>query len=376
MEPEVFTGTAKSKKISEQDKESDWYKQSIGSLLPKEEYLGIKVTRYRLPDKPASKRLQVFHEKLKLEIENNTIQPDVIQFLSPLPKSIAKTLRLLKRKGIAAVFTYTLPKHVSQNPLRSYIENKRLVRMLHDFDVVVVSSSEVRSYLVSRGIENQIKIIPNGVDTQRYSPAQDESEKLSIKKKLGIKTERKLILSVGTIHPRKGTDLLLKSFKLLAEKIKDLDLYVLGPRADLTDANLGSFKEEISTLLAEPIMKNRVQMLGFVDNIEQYMRVADIFLFPSREEGMGNVILEAMASKLPVVMTPFLGLPKFFGQNGRHYILSEFNEYKIAYNAERLLTDKDLAGSVIECAYENIIENHTINQSIDSYFHLYQKLAN
>lgn len=376
IEPEVFTGTAKSKKLSQQDRQSNWYKQPIGTLLPEEEYLGIRITRYRLPDKPASRRLKVFHEKLRLEIENNSIQPDVIQFLSPIPLSIDKTLKFLKEKGISTVFTYTLPKIISYSWLGAHLENKRLIRMLRGFDCIVVSSNEVKSYLELRGVKNDIKVIPNGVDTQKFAPAINEKERISLKKKLGLSNNRKYLLSVGTIHPRKGTDLLLKSFKILAGKTDDTDLYICGPRADLTDKKLAKFKEEINKLLSDPLLKDRVYLSGFVDNIEQYMRIADVFIFPSREEGMGNVVLEAMASKLPVVMTPFLGFPKYFGENGKHYLLSDFDELDIAHCVERLLKEKDLAMSITCSAYNNIIENHVIDKSIDKYFSLYQQLAN
>jgi glycosyltransferase involved in cell wall biosynthesis len=63
-------------------------------------------------------------------------------------------------------------------------------------------------------------------------------------------------------------------------------------------------------------------MTGEVSNVEEYLQAADIFVFPSRREGMPNVVPEAFASGTPTVLAPFVGLPEEFGRAGTHYVLA------------------------------------------------------
>ena len=367
----VFTGTPKSKKISEADKTSAWYQAKEGDCLPPEFYEGIQITRYRLPERPAKKRLEVFHQKLQEYILSNKDQIDVIQFLSPFPMLAIKTLHLARRHNIKTVFSFTLAKKKNKNLFKEWQQKQSMKKLFDAVDHVVVSSDEVANYLQQRGIKSNLSIISNGVDTDLFRPAHDQQEITALRDKLKISPIKKVLLNVGSVHPRKGTDLLLRAFQIVAKENSDIELFIVGPRSDETDESLIEFNKEINQLLAEPLIKNRVHFCGMVDNVHEYMRVADVFVFPSREEGMGNVVLEAMASKTPVVVTPYLGFPYSFGERDTHYLLSEFDDKSIAKNILQLASGEHSRQRIQNNALDNINHQHCVKNSLQQFANLY-----
>ena len=131
----------------------------------------------------------------------------------------------------------------------------------------------------------EIPIIPNGVDLEKFSvPARDWSTPH--------------LLSVGRIVYQKGLDLAMRA---LAD-LKDLSWI-------WTIAGDGPQMQILQTMAEEHGIKDRIHFIGWQSAVqlkEQY-RTANIFLFPSRHEGMPNAVLEAMASGLPVVATRIAG---------------------------------------------------------------------
>ena len=369
--PSVITGTPNAKKITPANKLEDWYSIPYGTKLMSEEFKGIPINRYRLPEKPAIKRLSVFHDKIKEQIlsENNT--PDVIQFLSPA----VDTFRLARKKNIGTVVAYTLAKSAHPNIMKQWLRTRKLRKLFSVPDCIVVSSDEIKSYLNDRGIRNRIEVIANGVDTKEFSPVNGIEEKIIIKQKLGISLDKKILLNVGTVHPRKGTDLLLGAFKLLADKNKDVDLYIVGPEMNHSVPALENFNKEINNLLTHPNLKSRVHFVGVVDNVSDYMKAADIFVFPSREEGMGNVVMEAMASGLPVVVTPYLGFPSIFGNDGENFIMSDFDEKAISIHLEKILNTDSLKEKIVSNSLVRANEHLAIRNSVSEFANLYHKIA-
>ena len=140
------------------------------------------------------------------------------------------------------------------------------------------------------------------------------------------------------------------------------------------DQTMEQFDKNVNRLLACPELKGRVHLVGMVDNVSDYMQASDIFIFPSREEGMGNVVMEAMATMIPVVVTPYLGFPSVFGNNNQHYLRAEFDERSIANQVEQLLADSDLTRRLVQNAKTNIDEKLLLQDSIQQFANLYIQL--
>ena len=372
--PSVITGTPKAKKITQAHKNEGWYAKPYGEKLTTENFKGIPINRYRLPEKPAKKRLALFHEKIKEQIMLGEDSPDVIQFLSPFHSSAAETFKLARKRNVGTVVAFTLAKSANPNVIKQWLQSRKLRQLFSVPDCIVVSSREIESYLIDRGIKNRIEVIANGVDVNEFSPVKDDEEKERIRRELGMSSDKKILLNVGTVHPRKGTDLLLSAFKIIAQQDSNVDLYIVGPDINTMDQSLDAFNKTLNEIIDEPILKNRVHFVGLVDNVSEYMKVSDMFVFPSREEGMGNVVMEAMASGLPVVVTPYLGFPSVFGRNEKHYMLSEFSGTSIANSIMQILSNATLHKELSLSAKHNIEKELLLEKSIQKFATLYTQI--
>lgn len=104
----------------------------------------------------------------------------------------------------------------------------------------------------------------------------------------------RVLLAVGRLHPQKGFDVLLRAFAALPPHLACWNLWIAGT---------GDARADLQQLAAELHVSERVRWLGFVESVETLYRAADLFVQPSRYEGMSNALLEAMASGLPVIAT-------------------------------------------------------------------------
>lgn len=209
--------------------------------------------------------------------------------------------------------------------------HKRLHRRQHDFyDAIICQSEAQRDYLLRLGVRTEIQIVPNGVDTELFRPASTAEDKLRLRQSLGLPLDEPVFLYVGSVQPRKGTDILLEAWQMVVNTGSKARLLIIGPRFDLKNPKWADFTAAIASSMAVPGMDDSVIFYGFKSNIVDYLQVADGFVFPSENEGVPNAVLEAMACELPCVLTPFFHDSTQLGQAGQHFILVERNPASLA----------------------------------------------
>lgn len=159
---------------------------------------------------------------------------------------------------------------------------------------VVANSAGLRDLALQSAPEQDIRVIANGVDTDTFQPAPQLAEPTRL-------------LCVARLIARKGIDDILHAL-------------VSVPDATLAIAGAGPSKPELQALAGQLGVDARVQWLGQVDReqLPQIYREAGVFVLPSRNEGMSNAALEAMASGLPVLLTDTGGTRELLrdGHNG------------------------------------------------------------
>ena len=222
---------------------------------------------------------------------------DLIHTHLPTPWSADWSALVSKIKGKPLVLTYH--NNIVGFGVASHLANayrKTMMKfVLSRVDSIIVTNKKQLKFspFLSDYIE-KIKIIPPGVDTQKFKPTKIEKEENSL-----------FFLSVlDRFHEYKGLEYLLRALKIVKNEIKDVKL-TMGGGGELTE-----YYKRISNSLG---LEDNVDFIGHIPEselVKQYNR-SELFVLPSysaEQEGFGIVLLEAMACGLPVITTEIVGL--------------------------------------------------------------------
>lgn len=167
--------------------------------------------------------------------------------------------------------------------------------------VIQVISDYLAEWPRLRGYKGDIVKIYNGANPRDIKAEFNQEEIEKLKKELGKKEGDIFLVNTARLVPQKAFDITIRALKLLPENIK---LVIVGA---------GSDEEMLKSLTKELNLESRVIFVGKVDRsiVSNYRQISDIFVGPSRSEGLGNAFLSAMASKLPVVATREGGIAEF-----------------------------------------------------------------
>lgn len=198
---------------------------------------------------------------------------------------------------------------------------KLLQYTLHKANKIIAVCQALKDAMVSLGIPaDKIMVVPNGVDVGKFYRV----PKSEARKRLGLPADKKVILSVGGLIPRKGVDLLIQAVNMVmsASDMKNLHLAIVGE---------GPSREEFTKLASSVGRPNAVQFAGAIPHEELYLwySAADCFCLASSREGWPNVILESLACGTPVVAADIWGVPEVI-TSGAVGLLTRRTDYAIA----------------------------------------------
>jgi len=178
--------------------------------------------------------------------------------------------------------------------------------------------------------ETKIRIVPNGVDLQRFKPAED-CEK--VKDIIAVNGEH-VVIFVGNLIPRKGLHYLIEAAKQVIKENKDTKFVVVGD---------GPLKNHLISYSKEQGVSDKFVFLGDVpeDMLHQLYSCADVFASPSIQEGQGISLLEAQATAKPVVAFNVSAINEVV-KNNETGLLVKPDSYELANAILSLLSDKSL----------------------------------
>lgn len=344
---------------------------------PWELFAEIPVRYVQMNGKSAWQRNKQYTRALLDHCLQPETRPDVLHLLSPSPFSLVY-YRSLRGLEIPIVLSHTLLSELSHRRWKRLLQRLLVILSYQISDCIVAPTSCAATSLTQFGLKKPISIIPNGVDLERFQPQPDQKKRNSLRQQLGINPEAnvKVLLYVGSLTRRKGIHILLKAWENIAKVHSRAFLVLVGPPPQEMGQRLHlSEAQGLDELLSNIAARDRVLFAGQVDNPEAYYQAADVFLFPSKREGMPNVLLEAFSSGLPSVVTPFLGISPELGRPGKEFILAKRSADAIAGAAIELLDDP-LRRSDIGTSARLWVEDHlSLEKSLDLYAKLYRDWA-
>jgi len=222
--------------------------------------------------------------------------------------------------------------------------------------VIVAVSVKVAQELVDIGVpHSQIRVIVNGVDLEEFSPG------VASRQTWGLPENVPLALFVGDIRtPRKNLDTVLHALV----KVPDLHLAVLGDTE-------GSLFPELTASLG---LNERVHFLGYRRDVAQIMQAVDLFVFPSRYEACTLVLLEALASGLPVITATATGGAELVSTECGVVLPDSDDTDALADALLSLVSDRTLMQQMSKAA-RFVAEQYSWTTMAQTYVELFEKLS-
>jgi glycosyltransferase involved in cell wall biosynthesis len=219
---------------------------------------------------------------------------------------------------------------------------------------VVCISRRVAGELVNGvGTDAQVRVIHNGVDPQHFFPGQRDTEPLNI-------------LSVGTLIPSKGHELLLRAFAVLHERYPNVSCDIIGD---------GPERSRLAGLARDLRLAGKVRFLGRQSRkqVAEAMQHCTIFALPSRYEGLGCVYLEAMSAEKPAIACRRQGIEDVVqhGYNGWLVDPDDLNAMTKALFI--LLEDGELRRRIGLAARNSILRGYTVTHQAARLAQLYRE---
>jgi len=209
-------------------------------------------------------------------------------------------------------------------------------------------------------------IIPNGLDLAEYSrlPKKDE-----FKNKYPALRGKKIILFLGRISPKKGLDILIDSFRKLNKIRENVFLVIVGPDNE-------NYKEDLIKIIKSYGLQNKIIFTGFLDGYDKLSVLvdSDVFVLPSYSENFGMSVIEAMACRVPVVISNMVGISNSIKEN-QAGIIVEANSNSVTNGILKLMDNDELTKNIISNAYVYVSDNYDIKKVAKKMINIYERIV-
>lgn len=241
----------------------------------------------------------------------HTLASETLTYLSPYRlMRIDAVVDAIKKKGMSRMlktFRTGRVKQVSETFPKKIVW-KAMIMFHNHFNLVTAPSESIAHELKRHGLKTRVTVLSNGLDLKRFKP------------KKNYKSSSPRILYVGRLGYEKNIEILLRAMKLVLKN---------SPKAALTIVGQGPAMESLKRLASELGMQRSVKFTGFVKNekLPKIYQSHDVFVTASTFETQGIVIIEAMASGLPVVGVNKYAVPDIV-KHGKNGFVAEPGDYE------------------------------------------------
>lgn len=238
-------------------------------------------------------------------------------------------------------------------------------RQCNAVDAVISPSAPMHDVLVDYGVRKPIEVIATGLQAHSFADADGEM----FRNEYGISLERPMVLYVGRVAFEKNIAFLLHMTLALRELHPNILFVIAGEGPALP-----SLKQKTQALG----LQRNVQFIGYLDRETQLnacYKACDVFVFASKSETQGLVLLEAMAQSRPVVAIAELGTKSILLE-GEGVLIAPEDEQVFAERVHTLLNDKKLAAHVASRGHAYVSQQWTIDAKATQMVKVYKRVIN
>lgn len=228
--------------------------------------------------------------------------------------------------------------------------------------IVTVSEEAKKSVVaVERRPPEQIKVFPNGIDLARF----ERTAPAALRTEYQADGETMLIGVVARLDAIKGHSHLMEALSEVYKQHSNFQCLLIGD---------GECRDALTAQVRQLGLQDHVQFLGFRRDIPELLSVLDLFVLPSISEGLPTVVLEAMASTVPVIATRVGGIPEVIqsGENGM--LVPSKDSTALAESILQLMNHPQLRSNIAAAGRKRVEEQYSFRRQMEQFetlYHLY-----
>lgn len=268
--------------------------------------------------------------------------------------------------GSAAASLAKVPIRVISRNVDFPIKKNFLSQMKYtkNIDVIIAVSRGIKKVLVNGGIDpSLVKVIPDGID---YTPFEEARYSQYLRRELDFGPEDFLVGIVAHLADHKGHKYLIRATEILKEKAPRIRVIIVGE---------GPLRMELDRLVKQTHVEDMVFFLGFRNDVPQILASLDLFVLSSYLEGMGSSILDAMASRLPVVATRTGGIPEVVMNGETGLLVPPRSPAALAKAILKIYEDRELGSRLGQKGYEVVHQKFSAEAMAAKVIQEYERIA-
>ncbi|MBN2198865.1 MAG: glycosyltransferase, partial [Candidatus Aminicenantes bacterium] len=233
-----------------------------------------------------------------------------------------------------------------------------------DVDAIIAISEGVRQVLLDSGIPAPlIHVVPSGID---FSPFREKWPRDFLRREFSFAPDDFLVGIVAALEDHKGHTYLIQASKILKAQAPKIKIVVVGK---------GSLRIELNRQVHDLGVEDIVYFLGFREDVPRILASFDLFVLSSHLEGMGSSLLDAMASRLPIVATRTGGIPEVVIDGETGLLVPPRDPAALAQAILTLYHDREMAGRLAERGFEVVHEKFSAEAMAWRVIDLYEQFA-
>jgi glycosyltransferase involved in cell wall biosynthesis len=348
-----------------------FYPDQINDIPEAKQFLGVKMPQllYR----------NGLHASLNSgnEIKHflDGFEPDIIHDQTPGPLALS-IFRYAKKRGIPLVSTdHAYPDNLTQQLHLPRFAKKPINVVMNKYFVSFLKRSEYGTMPTEQAVSDllpkrrkkfkvPVEALSNGIDLSRFTPGKAPAE---IYERYDIPKTKPIVLYVGRVDPEKSLEVLVKAFNLVLTKNPEAHRVVVGD---------GASRNELEKLAEKLGIEKRTHFLGRVigKDLPMLYRTGKVFAITSKTETQSIVVMEAMATGLPVVAVQAGAIPELVKNGKTGYLCQPDDPTAVSRSLLRILKNDALSQKFSKTALKNI-QKHDIAYTLTRFEEIYKDVV-
>lgn len=230
-------------------------------------------------------------------------------------------------------------------------------------DRIIAVSERVKQVLVAAGLpKEKIDVVYSGVDIKRFQNVEADY----LISELALNRDKLIIGSIAALTWDKDHRTLLEAARIVVDEIPNVIFLIVGE---------GPLRREIDILIKKFNLEEKVKLFGFRQDIPEILSILNLFVLSSRWEGLSTSLMDAFASRVPVVATNVGGNPEFVKDRVNGILVPPGNPDALAGAIISLLKNRDLAGQMAEKGFRLVKEKFSIERMVEETRKIYDRLV-